>query len=412
MTDCIRHLGKTDVLLPRFLVGVLVVFVVAPWSASYAQWSIEPLVRVGAEIDDNATLSIRTDDKVDLSGFLLEGSAKIGTNSERTDFSLTPMIRSRNYSGAGGQDFDSNDQFLRADFAHEMQSSTLQIRAIYERELVRTAERADIDLDIDELEEIIDDFTGFVGINDRRQRIRVLPTWIYQLSSASAVSAQLDYKSVQYDDAFAGILNDYTDIRFNGSFERQFSQRNTGIASVTARRFETADGLRELSGFGLLFGIERQLTETTVLKATGGVESTEQLSADNDSNFVADVSFVRNLETIRLLAQYRRTISASGAGTLSARDLVSLNLTRKLNDRLSAGLGFRAHQTNGLNSQVQLDDRNYVQLNSRFTWQLSAATSLEFDYRYTFLEREVLGESANSNRVTVWLAYQPRPAAR
>jgi len=37
---------------------------------------------------------------------------------------------------------------------------------------------------------------------------------------------------------------------------------------------------------------------------------------------------------------------------------------------------------------------------------------LEANYRYTFLDRSTLGESANSNNVTIWLDYRPTPIIR
>jgi hypothetical protein len=87
---------------------------------------------------------------------------------------------------------------------------------------------------------------------------------------------------------------------------------------------------------------------------------------------------------------------------------VSLNFTRDLNERISAGIGLRAYQTNPLgDDQVDLDARNYVQLRGLFTWKLSRTFSFDVDYRYTYLDRISLGEGANSNAVDIWLNYHP-----
>ena len=119
------------------------------------------------------------------------------------------------------------------------------------------------------------------------------------------------------------------------------------------------------------------------------------------------------MKTTTLLAQYRRNISASGAGALGTRDSVNLNFTRQLNDRISAGLGASYYTTKDLGeTTVSLDERTYLQLRDRFTWHLSQTFSLETDYRYTFIDREVLLESANSNQVTVWLNWRPKPMVR
>jgi hypothetical protein len=133
------------------------------------------------------------------------------------------------------------------------------------------------------------------------------------------------------------------------------------------------------------------------------------------------MSLVRQLQTIELLAQYRRNISGGGSGTVSSRDEINLYLTRELNERISAGLGVRAYATNALEGDVaNFDERDYVQLRAQFIWNLTRKWFIEADYRYTFLNRQLIGESANSNDVSIWLGYRPtgrnprsaRPEAR
>jgi hypothetical protein len=97
---------------------------------------------------------------------------------------------------------------------------------------------------------------------------------------------------------------------------------------------------------------------------------------------------------------------------LNARDSINLNFTRELNERISAGLGVRAYQTTALENAVNFDERDYLQLRAQFTWNMTQTWSLEANYRYTFSDREVLGESANSNNVTIWLNYRPTPIIR
>ena len=68
-------------------------------------WTLEPVIRVGYEYDDNASLS-STAAPIDIEGYILEGSVIVGYATERTTFDITPMIRSRNYD----EDiFDSDD---------------------------------------------------------------------------------------------------------------------------------------------------------------------------------------------------------------------------------------------------------------------------------------------------------------
>jgi hypothetical protein len=130
-------------------------------------------------------------------------------------------------------------------------------------------------------------------------------------------------------------------------------------------------------------------------------------------NPVGSISLSRELQTIRLFAEYRRTISGGGGGALTARDMVNLNFTRDLNDRISAGIGVRAYTTTALEEGIRtIDERDYVQLRATLVVNLSPTFSVQTDYRYTVLDRELVGESANSNNIMLWLNWRPRPFSR
>ena len=89
----------------RFCSPLLVAAAALP---AYAQdWQFSPEIAAGYEFDDNAELSIRTDDVVELNGLLAEASVDIGYLSETTEFGFTPLVRRRTYSG--DPDFDATD---------------------------------------------------------------------------------------------------------------------------------------------------------------------------------------------------------------------------------------------------------------------------------------------------------------
>jgi hypothetical protein len=139
-----------------------------------------------------------------------------------------------------------------------------------------------------------------------------------------------------------------------------------------------------------------------------GLEDTDQPGVDPDPELVGNATLRRNLETIRMFVQYRRSITASGAGNLSVRDTVNLNFKRRLNEKIAAGLGVRAYRSRGKGAGPTFDDRDYFQLQASFSWYLTSYFVIEADYRYTVLDRTAtLGESSNSNRVNLWFVYQP-----
>jgi len=402
-TSNVSEQCKALAIIPIVLVACAVTTVEA------AEWRIEPLLRAAADYEDNPYLSILTDFESQ-SGYILEGSAEVAYTSETSNFFITPTLRNRRYGSSSG--LDSNDQFLRFGFDTNSRSTAFRIRGNYSRESVQTAERADTDLSITDPELIPDNDTGRIGITDRRERFQVTPYFLFRMSDISAISARLNYQDVRYDQVFAGVLTDYTDARFDLSYRRSWSERNVGILSGTYRRYQTDQGNNVVDGVGFNVGFDRAISETTQFRATAGLENTETASSNSDVNWVTDISLVRQLQTTSLLAQYRRSISASGSGALGERDSINLNFTRRLNDLISAGIGARVYRTNAVDTALTFDERDYVQLRAQFTWHLSQIFSIDANYRYTFLNRDALLESSNSNQITVWFNYQPLPITR
>ncbi len=382
-----------------------------PNTALAQNWRFEPIVKFGVEYDDNATLHIRTDEEVVLEGLLLDIRADINYVSPTTSFFLQPRALLRNYPNE--PDFDTDDYFLRSLFRHRGESSTIGFRVTYDQQAIRTAERDISDLEIDDPTELTDDDTGLVLLSGTRNKLRISPYWNYRLSNVSSIGANIEYFDVEYADVFAGLLSDYTDARLNLNYRRDFSNVLTGLLTVTARKFDTTAELSDITGAGLQVGFERELSEKMQLTVMIGMEDTDHESVETDPEVVGNVTLIRNLKTIRLLARYRRSIAATGAGRLSVRDSINLNFRRRLSEKISAGLGVRAYQSRGIGGLPSIGDRNYIQLQSSFLWYLTQSMVIEADYRYTILDRtELDGGRSNSNQINLWFVYQPRTIPR
>ena len=391
------------------LLTVFAFAVGAASAAGAAEWRIEPLFKAGGETDDNAVLDFRTDEEEDISGLIAEGLANFEYSSPLSSFRATPLVRYRDY---GDPDFDSTDSFFTAEYNRDFRSTSFSLAGSYSNELVRTAERADADLEVDDPSQIPDNDSGRVFLRDRRVSIEVDPRLTYRLSNVSTLDFNVIYQDVQYDEKLLGLLNDYTNIRADLSYSRAWSRRNTGIFSATYRQYEAEDS-PAIDGYGIGAGFETRLSETTVIRAIVGMENTELDTGENDVNPVANIYVRRRLETIIMLAQYRRVISGGGGGSLTARDMLNLNFTRRLNDRVSAGIGVRAYSTSALEEgTITIDERDYLQLRGQFIWNLSRNFSIEANYRYTILNRQIVGEAANSNNITIFLNWRPTPFVR
>ncbi len=387
------------------IISVIALAIVVAAPAAHAQeWRIEPVLRAGYESDDNANLNILTIEEADISGTLLEGSARFSYNSPTSVFSATPTILDRDY---GEEDFDATEEFFDLRYSYTGQSSRFRFRGSYASELARTAERLDTDFDIEDPDEIPDDTTGLVQIRGDRERIDIFPAYSYQLSDASAIGFDIRYTDVSYEQQFVGLLNDFENTRANVRYSRDWSARTKAIFNVTYRTYEAA-GSDSVSGYGVSGGIERRLSEKTRLRVIAGLENTDLIGGDSEVDPVGEITLTRQLETIRLLAQYRRVISGGGSGNLTNRDVININFTRDLTQKVGAGIGVRAYSTKSRsNSGATFDERDYVQLRAQFFWNLTETFQFEANYRYTVLDRQTIGESANSNNISLWMNWRP-----
>lgn len=396
--------GCRENMLRLFALGLVALF--SPLSVASAQdWSFEPVVKLGVESDDNADLSIFTAQEFEVTGLIAEASGKFSYNSATSNFSLTPRIRSRNYDVS---ELDSDDVFLVGDFRQRFQSNTFGIRANYEEESVRTAERDDSDLDVEDISDITNDGNGLVQIAGTRDKLRLRPSWSYEVSNVSSIGLTLDYYDVSYDTDILTDLNDYNDSRLEFSYGYRFSPVNRGIFLASGRQFESDRVTKDFDGTRVMAGIEHSFSETIDLRVLMGIESVDFVNstAGSENETVGEITLSRRLQTVTILAGYRRAVTASGS-TPTIRDNFNLNFTRQLSDTISAGLGARAYTTGDLDSSSDRE-RNYVQLRGTLGWSLTPVLDLQFDYRHTILDRgDDLGERADSNIVGLSFVYRP-----
>jgi hypothetical protein len=372
--------------------------------AAAQNWVFEPVLSIGGEIDDNATLSFITNEEAEIQGWIADVRARMAYEAATSSFSLTPRLRSRNYDL---EEFDSDDVFVVGDWRQRFRNSRIGIRANWAEEAVRTAERDDSDLDVEDADDITNDGTGIVDAGDRR-KLRVRPSWNYDFSGASSVGLAIDYFDVSYKETGITDLNDYQDTRLEGSYQYGFSNITRGIFLASAREFESERASNDFEGYRAMAGFERDLSQTTRVRALIGAESFDFAAADtgSETEMVGELSLFHELQTINILAQYRRSVTASGS-TPVIRDNIALNFTRRLTDLLSAGIGTRAYTSTELN-RTNPRERNYIQLRATFAWSITPVFDVQFDYRHTILERgDAAGERADSNQVNLFFIYRP-----
>jgi hypothetical protein len=378
-------------------------------AATAAEWRFEPLLSAGYEYDDNAVLASSDAAKVDINGGIYEAAATVGYATARTTFDITPLLRWRQYSD---DLFNSDDRFLTFDFNSEGQKSLFRIRGAYGDESTRTAERARANPGELDPGNIPDDQTGRVSSFGRRKQVRVVPQWSYNFTQKMALALSLSYVDTDYDTPVPTYVP-YTDSRVSASLSRAFSERTRGYIRGSFRRYErnvdVGATLPDVDTVAVNLGFDQQLSQQTTLRAEVGVEEVRSDQSENDSAFVADISLVKNLQTVRWLAQYKRGVSGNGNGVLTPRDSINLSMSKQFSERFSGGLAARLYRTDPPTSNVvTIDQQDYAQVSGELTYALSRVFSLRADYTYTYLDRFSFSDgAAGANEVGLTFIYQP-----
>ena len=79
--------------IPRLLLVACSAYLLLDTGIVAAEWRFDPVMRAAWDFDDNATLSGRTDEEVELSGYIAEASVDFFYDTENGLVSFRPMLR-------------------------------------------------------------------------------------------------------------------------------------------------------------------------------------------------------------------------------------------------------------------------------------------------------------------------------
>lgn len=397
---------------PGLLASTLLLLVsVAP--DARANWHVSPELSVGVEFDDDT----RLDDGAGQSNSdtAIGASAEVTFlyDTQLTDFSITPRLRSRWYNDNG--DLDSNDQFLGFNFTHDRQKANFRVRGDYSSESVRTAERSDVDFDVDDPGEVPIDDTGRVFDTGKRDRLGLFPEFSYDLTQRTSVAFEGRYLDTSYDNDVSAILTGFTESGVGGALNFRWTPQDTISIYAYGGTFELDNASADASTTAVGLGYNRSLSPRTQLRFLVGSDSSEDRNGIDRSNPVGELSIIHRYETTRMTTSYRRAVSGSGAGGLTIRDSFILNVSHAMTPKLVLSGGIRLNKTDGLDDSLAATGRDFLQIRGVARWNYSRKISFDLDYRYTDIDRnEAAGgeQNGNSNLISLWVNWHPKPLPR
>jgi hypothetical protein len=389
----------------RFVLAIVVTGCAFHPAATLAEWRIAPSIGAGLQYDDNPALFTGSISGSSVNGYQLEADAAFAYSSPLTDFSLTPRVLLIRYDGFSA--LDSDDYFLNFNYDYAGQRSRFRMRGAFGDESTRTAERSGVDFQVDDPDEIPDDSSGRVLSTAHRQRVQFVPEWSHQMGQRSLLRIGANYVDVNYDDSILQFNTDYRQTSGKAGFKYNWSERSAFTLDAYYRENYFAVVDSDFSGYGATIGVNRSLSENARFIINVGIDNTEDEIGEKQANPIGTISLVRNMQTSRILASYRRTVTGSGAGELSVRDSVNLNYTYNFSEKFSIGTGLSAYQSQALAEEfVNFDERDYLQFRMLFSWNLTRVFAIDLDYAYTNIDRASPPSDADSNLVNLWFRYR------
>ena len=385
--------------------GIIAILILSVSPATHAEWRVLPAIGLGYEYDDNARLAPDTATKEDIRGYTADASATFVYTAPLTTFSLTPRLIFRRYDES---EFDIDSQFLALRFQREFRRAQFRLRGTFNRQPIRLAERSNLDFDIEEPEEIAVDDSGLVFQIQDRDRIMLVPEWTQQLTQRLNLRLGLMYIDSSYESQNVALLRDFSELSFTGSLGYKLNERDTVSFAAYQRTSDFAQSNSDVEGFGVGLRFSRALSENTRLNIDAGVDTTEDENGENQTSPIGTVSLVRRFETGNLLLTYQRRVNGGGSANIIVRDLFNISGTKELSERTAVSLGLRAYTSDSIDDGVSaFEERDYLQVRLLWSRFLSRSVAVDVDYRYTFIDRQFFGSSANANQINFWLRYRP-----
>jgi len=360
------------------------------------EYSVEPRIQTSTEFNTNRRLNGRGADD-DVLGAGLDVGAALGVRTPRSELLLVPRVRVTRYTGES--DLDTEEGFVDLSASHALTPRlSSELEASYTRDSALTSELED---------------TGILDAQVDRERIEAAPSLRYQLSPHDAVEIRGNYIDVDYKDPGDSGLVDFDFLFGSLSYTRALGPSDSVFATVLASDFETGESpgavpstQSETRSIGGQLGYTRVFSDrTTATAAVGVIHSDieffeieravdprfpflvlvrEVESETTETGLLLDLSLSHDFDPVTSAdASFSRAVTPSGRGAQTTTDELELELTRRLQPRLtgSAGVRFSRRSAQGDGAGASLD-RDFWRARGRLRWRMDRFWTVIGEYIY------------------------------
>jgi hypothetical protein len=383
---------------PGCLLALTTSLLTASAPATAQEWRVQPSFDVGVSYEDNIALDPENPE----SGFGPTARAAVRALRTTEASSLGLLAGLRLNEVTENSDLSDVAAFVGADGSYLTPRSELRLNLSLSTQSTLTSETAT---------------TGVGDAGGQQYRLDIRPGWTYRLSERSTLGVNATYTDVLYDGVDDTSLSDYR----SGSLSVSAGRSLTEIAGVSLvvsyGRYESQGNTNESENLALQLGAEYQVSETLSVDALFGLRRTEttfrdifgRSNTEDSTGPTYSVSIQKRLArggglSLRAL----RELAPSGAAEVLDTSSLQLGYTYPFNERLSLQLSSRAYRNRQPSGETSTSDRTYADGQVGLSYRIRPAWRIALGYRYRWQEYDEDPSSAQSNRVTLSLAWSGR----
>jgi len=362
-----------------------------------------PGVSAGAEWNTNRQLST---DEQSSAGYraALEGYWK--RNSPRTNFFLHPQINFQDYPDIAQQ--EKVGGLVELETNHRTLKGLYSLIGRYTREDTLNAElgkAAFDDVDPDAPDTV---GTGNVTGGVTRTRYEFQPSMSYSVTELTDIEASARWDSVKYESDLPDERVGYESPELELSGVHAFGPRLRIAAGPYYTRFESDNDQNKTEGYGANVEMRYQWSELT--------RTTFALNVEKDDITTGARKESRTTWGLRWLGQRRmrvgqikysigRFLEPSSVGSRVTLDQVRVQYLRPLGPRFAIDTAVRLARSRTIGNADEGGDRDRANVELMTRTQLSRTLTLNFGYRYAFLDRKTIDDSVENHGVFLTLAF-------
>jgi hypothetical protein len=377
--------------------------------ANAAELSLQPDARIGGAYNDNSRLN-ETGNENEITGGFLDLRV-IGQRRTQTSFiSIRPRLYFDRWDDS---DEDSDDQYFDVFGMTRGQRGELRFTGNASNQQVRRGEDANTEFAESELDD--DDKSTSGRIDRRRDRLRwrVKPEYAFAITERTRIGLGFEYIDVDYNNEQPGEALDYTDSTVAAFVERDPSERSRIRLTVFGSKYEADEISNDSKSFGGGLRYEKDVTETFTWFVAAGAQSTDvEAGEDNQldqsqTSYLFTSGIAREWERTRFRAEISRSVDPSGTGFLKTRDGLRVNVRHQFRPRWYGSVRAYAFTEDSVDDTVDVNNRDYAQVQLGLGWQMARSWSVEGLYRYTYQDYDDTPGDAQSNFISLGLVYRP-----